>query len=171
MANSAGIALGEGFHGQITRPGLALYGGVPCSILTAEIRQVALPEAQLIQRRKLQAGETIGYNATFTAAGSLEVGVVSLGYADGYLRCWSGGKGAMQHGGRHLPVLGRVSMDMLAVDLTTVPAAGLGSEVTLWGRGPGDTLLAIDDVARASGTIGYELMCAVAPRVLMHVGA
>jgi alanine racemase len=109
----------------------------------------------------------VGYGSSFTATAAMRIGIAACGYADGYPR----------HAGTDTPVLvdgvrtgtvGRVSMDMLAVDLTPVPGAGIGSEVTLWGRGPQGTLLAIDDVARAAGTIGYELMCAVAPRVPMH---
>ena len=98
----------------------------------------------------------------------MRVGVIALGYADGYLRCWSG-KGAMLAGDRRLPVLGRVSMDMLAVDLSEMPDSGWGSEVTLWGQGPRGQVLPIDEVARAAGTIGYELMCAVTRRVPVTV--
>ena len=87
LANSAGIMLGADYHGTLTRPGLAIYGGVPCEALAGHIRQVAQPEAQLIQRRRLQPGDSVGYNARFTATAPLVVGVVSLGYADGYLRC------------------------------------------------------------------------------------
>jgi alanine racemase len=98
----------------------------------------------------------------------MRIGIAACGYADGYPR----------HAGTDTPVLvdgvrtgtvGRVSMDMLAVDLEPVPQAGIGSEVTLWGRGPGDSVLAIDDVAAAAGTIGYELMCALAQRVPVRV--
>jgi alanine racemase len=98
----------------------------------------------------------------------MRIGIVACGYADGYPR----------HAGTGTPVLvdgirtgtvGRVSMDMLAVDLSPCPEAGIGSTVTLWGRGPGGALLAIDEVAHAAGTIGYELMCAVAPRVPVRV--
>ena len=106
--------------------------------------------------------------SSYTATEPMRIGIAACGYADGYPR----------HAGSDTPVLvdgvrsgtvDRVSMDMLAVDLTPVPQAGPGSEVTLWGQGPGGSLLAIDDVARAAGTIGYELMCALAPRVPVRV--
>ncbi len=120
LANSAGIALGSDYHGDLTRPGLALYGGVPCAALATEIRQVATPEAALLQTREIAAGESVGYNATFVADRPMRIGVVSLGYADGYLRVWSG-KGMLRSIGRPVPVLGRVSMDMTVVDLTAAP--------------------------------------------------
>jgi alanine racemase len=129
LANSAGIVLGEAYHGHLTRPGLALYGGVPCAALAQEVHQVAYPEAAIMQVRKVQAGETIGYNATFTAPQEMRVGVIGLGYADGYLRYWSG-KGAMLAGDRRLPVLGRVSMDMTVVDLTDADDLAEGDWVT-----------------------------------------
>ena len=149
LANSAGIALGAGYHGAITRPGLALYGGVPCAGLAPHIRQVAFPEVQLMQRRILQAGDTVGYNATFTAQGPLAVGVVSLGYADGYLRCWSN-LGMMRAGGAELPVLGRVSMDMTVINLSAAPDLAEGDWVTIDYRLP--------DAAAKSGLSQYELL-------------
>ncbi len=155
LANSAGIALGSAYHGQLTRPGIALYGGVPCAALAGQIQQVAQPEAQVIQTRELAAGDQIGYNATFTAAEPMRVGVVSLGYADGYLRCWSG-KGAMLADGLRLPVLGRVSMDMTVIDLSHAPQVGEGD----W--------LALDyDLPAASATSGlsqYELLTSLGRR-------
>jgi alanine racemase len=105
----------------------------------------------------------------------MRIGIVACGYADGYPRHAPGG-----HDGPGMPVLvdgirsrtvGRVSMDMLAVDLTPLLAAGIGSEVTLWGHGPRGSRLPIDEVARAAGTISYELMCALAPRVPVEVAA
>lgn len=120
LANSAGITLGPQFHGDLTRPGLALYGGAPCAALAPEIRQVATPEAALIQVRQIAAGEGVGYNATFVAPRDMRIGVISLGYADGYLRSWSG-KGMLRSMGRAVPVIGRVSMDMTVVDLTAAP--------------------------------------------------
>lgn len=125
LANSAGITLGSGYHGDLTRPGIALYGGVPCAALDGVIRQVARPEAALIQIRQLAAGDSVGYNATFTTDRPMRVGVLSLGYADGYLRCWSD-RGTMLAEGRRLPVLGRVSMDMTVIDLTAAPDLGEG---------------------------------------------
>ncbi|WP_374528682.1 alanine racemase [Novosphingobium sp.] len=149
LANSAGIMLGAGYHGDLTRPGLALYGGVPCAALEGVNRQVVRPEALVIQVRDVPAGETIGYNATYTAPAPLRIGVISLGYADGYLRCWSG-KGAMLHGDRRLPVLGRVSMDMTMIDLTEAPDVGEGDWVA--------ADYALPQAAAISGLSQYELL-------------
>ncbi len=149
LANSAGIALGAGYHGDLTRPGLSLYGGVPRPEMAGDLRQVALPEAAIMQIRELNAGDSIGYNSTFTAAGHLRVGVVSIGYADGYLRCWSG-KGMLHAGGLPLPVLGRVSMDMTVIDLTAAPDLREGDWVSLD--------YALPEAAAASGLSQYELL-------------
>ena len=149
LANSAGIALGGAYHGDLTRPGLALYGGVPCAALAGEIRQVVRPEAAIMQVRQLQAGDSVGYNATFTATAPMRVGVVSVGYADGYLRCWSG-KGTMRGGGVEVPVLGRVSMDMSIVDLTHAAALREGDWLELVYDLPG--------AAAISGLSQYELL-------------
>src|SRR5688572_15017926 len=120
LANSAGIGLGESFAFDLTRPGLALYGGVPRPELAAEIRQVAYPQAAILQLRDLSPGDSVGYNATFTAERPLRVATVSLGYADGFLRCWAG-VGSLHHGDANLPMLGRVSMDMVVVDCSAAP--------------------------------------------------
>lgn len=119
LANSAGIALGAGYAYDQTRPGLSLYGGVPRPELTAEIRQVAHPQAAVLQLRDLSPGDSVGYNATFTADRPMRVATVSLGYADGFLRCWAG-RGALRLGDVLLPLLGRVSMDMVVVDCGAV---------------------------------------------------
>ncbi|WP_088309046.1 alanine racemase [Novosphingobium sp. B 225] len=149
LANSAGIALGANYHGDLTRPGLALYGGVPCPALAGTIAQVVTPQAALMQVRELQAGETVGYNATFTAPVPMRVGVVCLGYADGYLRCWSG-KGHFRHNGLPLPVLGRVSMDMTIIDLSTAHQLREGDWV--------DADYALVDAAAETGLSQYELL-------------
>ena len=128
LSNSAGIALGADYAFDLTRPGLALYGGVPRGELANEIRQVAHPRAALLQARQIAAGEGVGYNAAFVAPAPMRVGVVSLGYADGFLRCW-GGKGALRSEGADLPLLGKVSMDMVVVDLAAAPAAREGDWV------------------------------------------
>ena len=116
LANSAGIALGRDYAFDLVRPGLALYGGVPRGDMASTIRQVVFPEAQVLQRRRIQAGETVGYNATWTAPTDTDVAILNLGYADGYFRGFSG-TGHGQDGGATLPVIGRVSMDLVAVDL------------------------------------------------------
>ena len=121
LANSAGIALGAAYHGDLTRPGLSLYGGVQRRELEGRIRQVVRPQAAILQVRHVPAGDGLGYNGTYVASVPMRVGTIALGYADGYLRCWSG-KGTMRsHDGRALPVLGRVSMDMTLIDLTDTP--------------------------------------------------
>ena len=149
LANSAGIGLGAAFHGDLTRPGLSLYGGISRPEYAGLIRQVAFPEAAIMQIRDLQAGDSVGYNATFTAAGPLRVGVVSIGYADGYLRCWSG-KGMLHSGGRGLPVLGRVSMDMTVIDLSAAPDLCEGDWVSLD--------YSLPEASAASGLSQYELL-------------
>ena len=149
LANSAGIALGTAYHGDLTRPGLALYGGVPCAALASEIRQVAAPEAALVQVRQIAAGESVGYNATFIAPKAMRIGVVSLGYADGYLRAWSG-KGMLRSMGRPVPVLGRVSMDMTVVDLTAAPDLREGDWLT--------ADYSLPEAAAATGLSQYELL-------------
>ena len=149
LANSAGIMLGAAYHGTMTRPGLALYGGVPCAALTGQIRQVAQPEVQLIQRRRLQPGDSVGYNACFTATAPLEVGVVSLGYADGYLRSWSN-LGCFHSGENELPVVGSGSMDMTVIDLTAAPDLVEGDWVGID--------YALPDAAARSGLSQYELL-------------
>ena len=155
LANSAGIALGEAYHFDLTRPGLALYGGVQCDAHAAVIRQVARPEAQILQRRSVGAGEAVGYNATWTAPARTEVAVLNLGYADGYLRCFSG-KGVVRCGDRTLPVLGRVSMDLTAVNVSDAPELR-----------EGDWLAVAYDLpatARLSGLSQYELLTGLGAR-------
>jgi alanine racemase len=148
LCNSAGIALGADFHFGLTRPGLALYGGVPRAELAGVIAQVAHPEAAAIQVRNLAAGDCVGYNATFVAPTAMRVGVIAAGYADGYLRCWSN-KGHALFRGQCLPVVGRVSMDMTIIDLTDASDCGEGD----WLELDYDPV----DAAAASGLSQYEL--------------
>ncbi len=129
LANSAGIALGGDYAFDLTRPGLALYGGVPRSELAGLIAQVAYPQAALIQTRTIGAGASVGYNATFTAPADMRIGVVSLGYADGILRSWAGAH--FLHEERKLPILGKVSMDMIVIDLAAAPEISDGDWVEL----------------------------------------
>ena len=154
LANSAGIALGEEYAFDLTRPGLALYGGVPRGELAA-IRQVATPAAQVLQRRRVPAGETVGYNATWTAPVGTEIAILNIGYADGYRRAFSN-VGAARAGNRRLPVLGRVSMDLVAIDVT-------GAEV-----GEGDWVPLDYDLSRESAESGvsqYELLTGLGDRL------
>jgi alanine racemase len=150
LANSAGIMLGAEYHGGLTRPGLSLYGGVPCEALAPHIRQVVTPQAALMQVRTIAAGESVGYNATFVAQHPMRIGIVALGYADGYLRAWSGGKGLFRHGNAALPVLGRVSMDMTIIDLAAAPQLGEGDWV--------DVAYNLPEASRSSGLSQYELL-------------
>lgn len=120
LANSAGIALGPDYHFDLTRPGLALYGGVPRRELGGIIGQVAFPQAAVIQLRDLRPGDSVGYNALFTAEREMRAAVVSLGYADGFLLCR--GRGAeLAFEGASLPLIGKVSMDMVVVDCSAAP--------------------------------------------------
>lgn len=130
LANSAGIALGAAYHADLTRPGIALYGGAVRRELVDVVRRVAFPEAAVLQVRDLSTGDSVGYNATFTAPCPMRLAVVALGYADGYLRCWSN-LGALSCGGVQLPVVGRVSMDLTVVDVTAAPAVREGDWLTL----------------------------------------
>lgn len=129
LANSAGIALGSSYHYDCTRPGVALYGGVPCAALAPIITPAMRIEARVLQVRQLQAGDTLGYGATFTAPAEMRTATLSLGYADGYKRALSS-VGGFTHSGQHLPVLGRVSMDLTCIDITLAPDAGEGDWVT-----------------------------------------
>lgn len=156
LANSAGIGLGEDYAFDLTRPGLALYGGVPRGDLAQAIRPVAQIEAGILQCRTLAAGESVGYNATFTAPAPLCVGTVSLGYADGFLRLRGPGN-ALSHQGRMLPILGKVSMDMVVVDLSAAPDLAPGD----WLGVPWD----INDVAQQNILSPYELLTTIGQRL------
>jgi alanine racemase len=155
LANSAGIVLGDPYHHELTRPGLSLYGGVPRRELKGEIRQVAHLSAALIQCRDLKAGDTVGYNATFVAHAPMRIGVVSLGYADGFLRCW-GEQGWLTHGDLRLPLVGRVSMDMIAVDLSAAQHLREGDWLTV--------PYALPEAARLTGLTQYELLTLLGSR-------
>jgi alanine racemase len=159
-------------RGDWVRPGIMLYGSSPTHAAhTAadwDLRPAMTLRARLIGTQDLQAGASVGYGSLYTADGPLRIGVVSCGYADGYPRHAPTGTPVLVDGVR-TRLVGRVSMDMVTIDLTPVPHAGLGSEVTLWGQGPGASVLPIDEVAHAAGTVGYELMCALAPRVPVSV--
>jgi alanine racemase len=150
------------------RPGIAVYGSSPDfpdhSAADWDLQPTMTLASKLIAVQDLVAGDTVGYGSSFTADGPLRIGVVACGYADGYPRHCTTGTPILVNGVR-CRMVGRVSMDMLTVDLTPVPAAGIGSEVTLWGSASTGAVLSIDEIAQAAGTVGYELMCALAPRV------
>lgn len=174
LCNSAAALLqgqDPALRGDWVRPGIVLFGSSPDfpahSAADWDLQPSMTLSAQIIATQQLQAGDTVGYGSTFTAEGPMQIGVVSCGYADGYPRLCGTGTPVLVNGVR-TRLLGRVSMDMLCVDLSPVPGAGRGSEVVLWGRSPTyGAVLPIDEVAAAAGTSAYELMCAVAPRVPM----
>jgi alanine racemase len=130
LANSAGICLGAAYAFDLTRPGLALYGGVPRREAAGHVRQVVHVEAQIVQRRRVEPGGSVGYNATWTAPAPAEIAIVNLGYADGYLRGFSGTGRARLPGG-YAPVVGRVSMDLTALLVDSAPELKEGDWVEL----------------------------------------
>jgi len=154
LANSAGIGLGPAYAFDLTRPGLALYGGVPRPELAA-IRQVAHPQAAVLQLRDLSPGDSVGYNARFTTDRRMHVATVSLGYADGFLRCWSG-KGALRHGDAALPLLGRVSMDLVVVDCSAAPNIREGDWL--------DVPYSLPEASAQCGLSQYELLTTLGKR-------
>ncbi|MGE5451201.1 MAG: alanine racemase [Acidobacteriota bacterium] len=179
LCNSAGTlrhAHDPAVRGDWIRPGVMLYGASPDypehDATHWNLQPAMTLRSRLIATQDLQAGDTVGYGSRYTAPGPTRIGVVACGYADGYPRHAPDGTPVLVDGVR-VPIVGRVSMDMLEVDLSAAPAAQVGSEVTLWGRGPAvggqPTLLSIDEVAQHCGTIGYELMCALSPRVTVEV--
>jgi alanine racemase len=159
-------------RGDWVRPGIMSYGSSPDypahDIAHWDLQPTMTLQAQVISVQELQKGSTVGYGSTFTADRAMRIGVVACGYADGYPRLAPTGTPMLVNGIR-TRMVGRVSMDMVTVDLTPVPDAGVGSLVTLWGRAPNGSVLAIDEVAHAAGTVGYELMCALARRVPTRV--
>ena len=171
LSNSAAI-LRHGLKNDWVRAGILSYGSAPDypahDALHWGLQPAMTLRSRLIATQSLQPGDTVGYGSSYTAAAPMRIGIVACGYADGYPRHAGSGTPVLV-GGVRCATVGRVSMDMLAADITALPDAGVGSEVTLWGNGPASTLLSIDEVARAAATIGYELMCAVAPRVPVHV--
>jgi alanine racemase len=175
LSNSAAIlrhCAAADVRADWVRSGILSYGSAPDypahDITHWDLTPTMTLRSKLIATQHLQPGDTVGYGSTFRAERPMRIGVVACGYADGYPRHAGSGTPVLVDGVRTATV-GRVSMDMLAVDLSPVPAAQTGSEVTLWGHGPRGTRLPIDEVAHAAGTIGYELMCALARRVPVHV--
>jgi len=162
IANSAGVVRYAEVGGDIVRPGIMLYGATPFPDASAQalgLQPVMTLRSRLIEVRELKPGDSVGYGATYTASHEHRIGVIACGYADGYPRLAPNGTPVLVCGKR-VRMAGRPSMDMLTVDLTEVPEARIGSPVVLWGEG-----LPVDDVASAASTVGYELLCAVAPRV------
>jgi alanine racemase len=161
-ANSAALLRYPDSHGALTRPGIMLYGSSPFPWRTASELDLAVTQrfsAPVIAVNEVAVGGDVGYGATWRAPRDSRIGVVAVGYGDGYPRHAPSGTPVAVDGAR-TEVVGRVSMDMITVDLTDLPDADVGSEVELWG----DTV-SVDEVAEACGTISYELFCQVTPRV------
>lgn len=162
VANSAATIRYPEAHMQWVRPGLALYGCSPFPDATAAdmgLRPAMTLTSRVLGVQELRRGDKVGYGGDFVAEEGMRIGIVGCGYADGYPRHAPTGTPVLVEG-RRTRTVGRVSMDMLAVDLTRLPEAGVDSDVTLWGRG-----LSADEVATAAGTVSYELLTALAPRV------
>jgi alanine racemase len=164
LANSATILRYPELAIDWARPGIMLYGASPFPDRSAEelgLRPAMTLSSRIIATQTLEAGARIGYGATFVATARMRIGVVACGYADGYPRHAPSGTPVLVAGQR-TELAGRVSMDMICVDLSHLPQAGVGSEVVLWGEG-----LPVEEVAASAGTVSYELLCALAPRVPM----
>lgn len=155
LANSAGICLGADYSFDLTRPGLALYGGVPRDVARGHIRQVAFPEARVLQVRDVRAGEAVGYGATWTAERDSRVAIANMGYADGYLRCHAG-SGRAASGNTAVPLIGRVSMDLVAFDVSDARAIDEGDWLALEYDLP--------TAAARSSLSQYELLTGLGPR-------
>ncbi len=164
LANSAAIVRYPETHADWVRPGIMLYGATPFADVSAArlgLKPVMTLSSRIIAVQTLKAGDTVGYGGTYVARRDTRIGVVACGYADGYPRHAPSGT-PVRVGDVMTTTVGRVSMDMLCVDITALPSAREGTPVTLWGEGN-----PVDDVATAAGTVGYELLCALAPRVVV----
>lgn len=174
LSNSAAIVRHPQAHRDWVRPGIMVYGATPVADARADALGLAPAmtlRSHIIAVQTLQAGESVGYGSTFVAPHAMRIGIVACGYADGYPRSarngtpvWVAGPDGGETGGAVCPLAGRVSMDMITVDLSRVPHAMVGTPVELWGRH-----VPIDEVAAHAGTVGYELMCALARRVPVEV--
>jgi alanine racemase len=155
LANSAGIYLGSEYAFDLVRPGLALYGGIPREEARGQIRPVVHPQAQVLQIRTVQPGESIGYNATFVADRTMSVAVLNIGYADGYWRSLAT-SGYAHFSGAVLPIVGRISMDLITLDATTAPSLREGDWL--------DFSFDLERQAAASGMSQYELLTGLSRR-------
>lgn len=172
LANSAAVLRHVNSAADWVRPGIALYGSAPDVTEHSYLDWRLLPSMSLTSKiiaiQSINTSATVGYGSIFKADEMMRIGVVACGYADGYPRhCGTGTPVLVQ--GIRTRLVGRVSMDMITVDLQPLIQAGIevgvGSEVTLWGKASNGNILSIDEVAQAATTVGYELMCALAPRV------
>ena len=166
LANSGGCFLGAAYGFDLVRPGVALYGGGPSGSPDARLRPVVTLELPIVQTRTVPKGETVGYSATWRAQQLSHIAILGGGYADGVLRSASPGAYASVDG-RRCPIIGRISMDLIAIDVTDAPAAREGVFAQLLGPH-----LPIDDFAAAAGTLAYEVLTRLGPRIERHyVGA
>ncbi len=174
LANSAAILWHRNALGDWIRPGIMLYGvsptGIFADIVRSDFQAVMQLRSEIIDIQELKKGEYIGYGGRYQAGEDMRIGVIACGYADGYPRhaedgtpVWIQAAGSDDQG-VICPIAGQVSMDMMTVDLRDAPNAKVGSVVELWGKE-----IPVDDVAQMSGTIGYELICALAPRVPLEI--
>jgi len=162
LCNSAGVFKYPDIGGEFVRPGIMLYGATPFPYDTAAmlgLQPVMTLRSELIAVQSLAPNDSVGYGGMYTASRAHRIGVVACGYADGYPRHAPNGTPVLVCG-RKVRIAGRVSMDMITVDLSDVPEARVGSPVVLWGEG-----LPVDDVASAASTVGYELLCGITSRV------
>lgn len=155
LANSAGIMLGSDYHFDLTRPGLSLYGGIARPEMADIIAQVVSVSAKVLQVRTLSAGAAVGYNATYRCPAAMRVATLAIGYADGYLRGFSG-TGLTLHNGQTLPVIGRVSMDLITADVTAAPELHEGDWV--------DIAYGLMSASQQSGLSQYELLTGLSDR-------
>jgi alanine racemase len=155
LSNSAGVCLGADYAFDLTRPGLALYGGIPRREAEGSIRQVVRVEAQVVQRRRVAASETVGYNASFTTERDCELAILNIGYADGYLRGFSN-TGRARIGEAFAPVVGRVSMDLTAICVDDAPEVGEGDWIELD--------FDLPSASAQSGLSQYELLTTLGSR-------
>jgi alanine racemase len=162
LANSAGIIAWPDSHGDWVRPGIMLYGSSPFTDRSAaalDLKPVMTLETKLIAVHMRRQGEAIGYGSDYRCPEDMPVGVAAIGYGDGYPRHAAAGTPVLVNG-RPVPLIGRVSMDMITLDLRSQPQARIGDRVVLWGPG-----LSVDEIASHAGTISYELLCHVAERI------
>ena len=165
LANSAALLRYPDTHGDWARPGIMLYGASPFAEVSAQrlgLKPAMTLSSRIIATQELRVGDEVGYGALFRADHAMRIGIVACGYADGYPRRAPNGTPILVDGQR-TKTLGRVSMDMLYIDLSALPQADVGSRVVLWGEG-----MPIEEVAHAAGTVSYELMCALTSRVPMN---
>ncbi len=167
LANSAGVFLGTDYHFDLVRPGAALYGLEPLPGRANPLAPAVRLEAPIVQLRSIDSPMTVGYGATFQAAGKRRIATIPVGYADGYMRTL-GNRGSAFVGDIRVPVVGRVSMDLITVDVTDVPEEDARPGATVELIGPRQS---VDDLAHAAGTIGHEILTTLGHRyVRRYVG-